>query len=1000
MAKIQFNSFNAGLVSDLFSARVDIKARFAGGRVVRDFIPTSLGPLVGRSGTIYQAAAYDSTKKQKLIGLNGASGTNYVVEMSEYLFRFWKSNALLSGSSKSISSVGNAATVTFTDTSAGSLGAGEVILVGWTSHDIPVGSPVSFTTSGTLPQGIVSGTIYYVHASNYSTGNFTIAATPYGSQITSDGTGNSGTHSGYHSILATTTAHGYVNDDVISINNDSGVTGLAAKWVVKNAHCAPVTVTSVDASANTFTVVAHGMTSGQKLYFSVSRTGAMPTGSSALTAYYAIKVTDDTFKISTTKDIVPVDISSTGSGTIRLHKADESFFNRFQVALIDGTLDVAPTLTTSGTTTVTNINYRHSTATNNKDWRSAGFTGTTTNYTGSGDSAATWYGKHHHYSEAVMYDASDRFDIGYAVLGDSIFFAHNASWPRYLKVNSDYDWDFTYHAYKVDFVLGDSGYSALPCYYDGPYVDLNTDIPKTVWPTLSLSSQVGTISTMYQAGGTTPILSASDVGIVFRIDGNASVKESAWYQVTSVNSWTNDATSTADFYAKVMASGSFSVGYYDFWRKGLFGTVEGYPNRVSFVQDRICYSTFNNYPSRIEMSESSAYDSFSPNSRQDYTEVNNDNAISFSIASQSVGKISWTLQSNAGMFVGATGGVFLVAGVDSALMIPGAVSQTMVSNYGAENIPPIVINGSVFYVEVGGRRIRQLVPASTGADSNNASRLFFDALNSPIIGWEFCRKGVPIIWCHLTDGTVVGVVAEIQDDVFAAFTVDIGGSFGGSNPVIESISSFRNTASSDELYFVVKRTINGSTVRYVERLADNIFFDAGVTKSNVICMDSAITITNGPASTTVSGLSHLEGQAVDVVADNIIITGKTVSSGAITLSTAAASIRVGLSYRPAWESLDIESPDPSSVSLGTVKRMSEIDVGLYNTLGAKVGRNSTYMNEFNFGAVTTTDVALYTGTQKGAFNGSHSDQPRVRIEQVIPMPICIQYIVIEGQGYG
>jgi hypothetical protein len=90
------------------------------------------------------------------------------------------------------------ATITFTDTAGNSLSASETILVNWTSHNLPVGSQVWFTTDGTLPtgsSGITSGTRYYIVASNYGENSFCISATLEGSAITYT-SGGSGVHTG------------------------------------------------------------------------------------------------------------------------------------------------------------------------------------------------------------------------------------------------------------------------------------------------------------------------------------------------------------------------------------------------------------------------------------------------------------------------------------------------------------------------------------------------------------------------------------------------------------------------------------------------------------------------------------------------------------------------------------------------------------------------------------------------------------------------------------
>ena len=76
----------------------------------------------------------------------------------------------------------------FTRTSTVTI-AGAVIT--WTDHRLPLNTPVNFTTTGTLPTGLVIGTTYYV-TSGFTTNTFSVSATPGGAAITT--TGGSGTH--------------------------------------------------------------------------------------------------------------------------------------------------------------------------------------------------------------------------------------------------------------------------------------------------------------------------------------------------------------------------------------------------------------------------------------------------------------------------------------------------------------------------------------------------------------------------------------------------------------------------------------------------------------------------------------------------------------------------------------------------------------------------------------------------------------------------------------
>jgi hypothetical protein len=83
--------------------------------------------------------------------------------------------------------------------------------------------------------------------------------------------------------------------------------------------------------------------------------------------------------------------------------------------------------------------------------------------------------------------------------------------------------------------------------------------------------------------------------------------------------------------------------------------------------------------------------------------------------------------------------------------------------------------------------------------------------------------------------------------------------------------------------------------------------------------------------TAVSGLTHLEGETVQVFADGATQTTKTVASGAITIDSAASVIHVGLSYARRFKSLKLAVQTPVGTSIGTPQSIADIILELMET---------------------------------------------------------------------
>ena len=136
------------------------------------------------------------------------------------------------------------------------------------------------------------------------------------------------------------------------------------------------------------------------------------------------------------------------------------------------------------------------------------------------------------------------------------------------------------------------------------------------------------------------------------------------------------------------------------------------------------------------------------------------------------------------------------------------------------------------------------------------------------------------------------------------------------------------------MYVIVKRTINGATKRYVECFAPFDFDET--TSTDFKFLDSHL-IYSGSSTTTLSGLSHLEGQTVSILADGSTHADKTVSSGSITLDRSVTSAVVGLSYDSVLQTMRVEGGAAEGTSQGKTKRISKVVLRLFETVGAKVG---------------------------------------------------------------
>jgi hypothetical protein len=952
-------TLNSGEISDLLAGRAEIQARSYGGSTVENFIPTPQGPLISRSGTQYISGVYDSTKKTHLIGLNAASGTNYIVEASQYVFRYFTGGALVSGGNNAISTFGDTAAVTVTSASPA--------VITWNNHRLPLYSSVKFTASVSMPTGMTSGTTYYV--SSVTKNTFTISDLPGGTDIDTTSTGSG--VSGFSNLVKTTSNHSFNNNDIIRISGATGATPLSGDFCVKNVAGDYSAVTMTNANPCVVTWTGHGLAARTPIVFINTTGSSLPSQITAGTTYYVRGPIDaDTFCIS--ESIGGTKLSTAGGGGAGTHAARtiDSYLKYFELHTINGAVDDI-----SG-----NIDY--------------------TSYSAlAGSPVAAFAGTMHCYSESNMFDSSNRFDIGYQTVGDTIFFAHTSSWPRKLTVSSSTSWEFLPHKKYQKNISGTLYYN----FDDGPWDTKNTDSDYLVYDQTAggLNGQTWILyGGKYGGAGalsSSSVFTDNDVGRLIRSEQD--VADYTDPSTTLIRTY----TSSSQVSGTLLNTGGHPAPHTG-WRKSLFHSSTGYPYRVCFYQDRSCYAGMTTKPTRIEMSCTGNYTLFRPTDEKDITTIADSNAISFEIPSSGTGKILWAVGGGKSLMVGCQGGVYSVSGSESGILAPGKIGLNPVSTHGVANIPPVQAGGVLYYAENGGTRLRTAVNLTQDTfDNSDMTRLCPNILDSGAICMAITATPFPTIWIVRSDGKLVSFVVDEKEKIFAFSRHQIGGAYSGGDAVVESVASVKSTSFNDELWMVVKRTVNGSTVRYVEKMAKNIYSDYTVTQNTAVTADCAYVYNSSAVTNVPSGaLNHLIGQTVDVVADGVILSRTVNGSGQFStvLSTAASVIVVGLSFRPKFETTNIEAYSDKGSTVGKRKRINECDIGFYRTLGAKAGRDSSNMNEIDFGAYSVTAQSLFTGVKKIKINGIETETARVRIEQLIPAPICITFLNPKGEVHG
>ena len=212
--------------------------------------------------------------------------------------------------------------------------------------------------------------------------------------------------------------------------------------------------------------------------------------------------------------------------------------------------------------------------------------------------------------------------------------------------------------------------------------------------------------------------------------------------------------------------------------------------------------------------------------------------------------------------------------------------------------------------------------------------------------------------------------------------------------VVESVATIPTDSNEDQLYLIVKRTIDGTTRRYVEYLN---LFDYGTDQADASFVDSGLTY-DGSSTTSITGLEHLENESVTILADGAthpvksVASGPVMTGGSLTLDRSATKAQIGLPYDSVLQTMRIESQSEEGTSQSRTKRINEVTIRLHKTVGVEVGPSLSDMERIPFrssAASMDTAVPLFTGDKQVEFRDDFNTDGYIYVRQTQPLPLTI-----------
>lgn len=417
-----------------------------------------------------------------------------------------------------------------------------------------------------------------------------------------------------------------------------------------------------------------------------------------------------------------------------------------------------------------------------------------------------------------------------------------------------------------------------------------------------------------------------------------------------------------------------------------FNSAGNYPGAVSYFEQRRCFAGTLNLPQNLWMTRSGTESNLSYS-----LPTRDDDAISFRVAAREANTIRHIVPLQ-NMVLLTSAAEWRVTSLNSDAITPTTVSVRPQSYVGASNVQPAIINNTLIYPAARGGHMRELAYSwqANGYVSGDLSLRaphLFDNLN--IVDIAYSKAPQPIIWAVSSNGTLLGLTYVPEQQVGAWHRHDTSGTQPG---FFESCTVVAE-GNEDVLYVVVRRTINGSSVRYIERIASRLFS----AQSDAFYVDSGATLNSSTPITHVSGLTWLEGETVSILTDGAVHRQLVVTGGAVTLDYAAYKVQIGLPITADVETLPWSAQVDSALGQGRSKNVNKVWLRVNNSGAVFAGPDSNNLTEAklrtteNYGVPT----ALVTDEILLSITPSWNESGQVFIRQSNPLPITLTSMTLE-----
>jgi hypothetical protein len=419
----------------------------------------------------------------------------------------------------------------------------------------------------------------------------------------------------------------------------------------------------------------------------------------------------------------------------------------------------------------------------------------------------------------------------------------------------------------------------------------------------------------------------------------------------------------------------------------LGGGVGFYPSAVGYDEQRRFFAGWNQGPQNVLGTRSGTESDVNY-----HIPTLADDRIAFRVAAREGSQIEHIVPVQYLMLLTPTN-VFRCTSADGGALTGSNINVRPQAYLGANNVQPVIVGTTVLYARAFGGHMTELAYNVTAQGAfynvNDVTLLaphLFDYFN--IVDLAFERAPYPIAWAVNDQGTLLGMTYVPEQAVSGWHRHDTDGLFESCCVISEQ--------GEDMLYLVVNRTIGGATKRYVERKrsrqmptqADAFFVDCGATYS-------------GALTSTITGLTWLEGKTVSILGDGAVMPQQVVTGGAVALQSPCSKVQVGLPITADLQTLPLTVALPDEGS-GHTKNLNKAWMRVKDSSGIFAGPSFDQLTPYAQRTFEPYGVppAWVQGVLEIVPDNAWTEDGQVCIRQTDPLPLTIISVTLEASVGG